>query len=310
MRKEYFDFTGENDFVFNGIVWLPESEPKLVLQLTHGMTEHIGRYENLAQVLTDAGIVVAGFDLRGHGKNATGTDCASFGKGGWNMILKDMNRFHTELKKCFENCPHFLLGFSLGSFLARDYFGIYENHDFSGAIIMGTGQQPKVVLSVIMGIVEKEIRKVGFDSTNDFIRNLSFGTYNKKFAPNRTTADWLCSDENQLDMYLADELCKKDISAGLFWQLLDSMKRTADKSTYNKWNKNMPVLLLSGSSDSVGDNGKGVATVEKAMLKAGFTNVKSNIYTRGRHDILHENKLNISQKVCEDIKTWLLNHSC
>ena len=308
MRKEYFDFTGENDFVFNGIIWLPESEPKLVLQLTHGMTEHIGRYENLAQVLTDAGIVVAGFDLRGHGKNAIGTDCASFGKNGWDMMLKDMNRFHTELEIRFENYPHFLLGFSLGSFLARDYFSVYEDHNFSGAIIMGTGQQPKFVLSVIMGIVEKEIRKVGFDSTNEFIRNLSFGTYNKKFSPNRTTADWLCSDENQLDMYLADELCKKDISAGLFWQLLDSMKRTADKSTYNKWNKNMPVLLLSGSSDPVGDNGKGVATVEKSMLKAGFTNVKTNIYTYGRHDILHENNLNISQKVCEDIKSWLLNY--
>ena len=82
---------------------------------------------------------------------------------------------------------------------------------------MGTGQQPALVLSVIMAVVKGEMKKVGHDNTTDLVRNLSFGTYNKKFSPNRTKADWLCSDEVELDKYIADSLCKEDISAGLFW---------------------------------------------------------------------------------------------
>ena len=173
-------------------------------------------------------------------------------------------------------------------------------------MIMGTGQQPKWILSMIMAVVKGEIKKAGFDDTNDMIRNLSFGTYNKSFAPNRTSADWLCLDKKQLDLYLTDELCKKDISAGLFWQLLNSMKRTADKNTYKNWRKDLPVLLLSGSDDPVGSQGKGVAAVEKSMRKAGITNVKCKMYTGARHDILHEDSLGITELVCEEIKTWML----
>lgn len=306
MKKEYFKFEGIDKFIFPAVLWLPEEEPKMLVQIVHGMTEHIERYEHLAEVLTEAGIAVAGFDLRGHGKNAIGMQCASFGEDGWEKMIEEIHLFHEKLRSRFQNSKHVLMGFSLGSFLVREYFSIYENQDFSGTIIMGTGKQPKWILSVIMAIVKGEIKKVGFDNTNDLIRNLSFGTYNKSFAPNRTSADWLCSDEEQLDLYLTDELCKKDISAGLFWQLLNSMKNTADRNTYQKWNKAMQVLLLSGNDDPVGDEGKGVASVEKAMMKAGLKNVSSKLYSNGRHDILHEQKLGLTKLVCDEIKDWIL----
>lgn len=298
MRKEYIEFPA--------VLWLPEEEPKMMIQVLHGMTEHMERYERFAECLTEAGIGVAGFDLRGHGKNAAGMDCASFGENGWEMMLKEIHQFHLHMKERFPMAKHFLLGFSLGSFLAREYFSTSEKHDFSGVMIMGTGQQPKWILSIIMAIVKGEIKKVGFDHTNDMIRNLSFGTYNKSFAPNRTSADWLCSDEEELDLYLADELCKKDISAGLFWQLLDSMKRAADRNVYKNWKKDLPVLLLSGSDDPVGNQGKGVAVVEASMKKGGLTNVTCKMYAGGRHDILHEERLGIAPNVCKEIKNWML----
>ena len=206
----------------------------MILQVVHGMTEHMGRYEHFAQMMCDAGIGVAGFDLRGHGHHDRNAACASFKETGWDWTIKEIHQFHCVLKSRFSHVKHVLMGFSLGSFLVREYFSTYENHDFAGTIIMGTGQQPALILSGIMAIVTGEIKKVGHDNTTDLVRNLSFGTYNKKFLPNRTKADWLCSDETELDKYIADGLCKEDISAGLFWQLLDSMKRTSDKNTYKK----------------------------------------------------------------------------
>lgn len=277
-----------------------------MFQIVHGMTEHIGRYEQLAEVLTREGIAVAGFDLLGHGQNGLDLKCASFGEDGWEETIKDIHQLHISLKMRFANAKHYLMGFSLGSFLVREYFSTYEEHDIAGAIIMGTGQQPAFVLSVIMAIVKGEIKKVGYDNTTDLVRNLSFGTYNKKFRPNRTKADWLCSDEVELDKYIADELCKEDISAGLFWQLLASMKRTANKNTYFKWNKNMPILLISGADDPVGDAGKGVRMVENSMRKAGLSNVTLKLYPGARHDVLHEGKSGVSRSVYQTIKDMLV----
>lgn len=306
MKREFFVFMNENGQAVHAMICLPDGEPIKVLHIVHGMTEHIGRYEKLAEVLTEAGIVVAGFDLKGHGVNAKEFSYASFGDGGWEATIKEIHQFQKILKQRFPQKKHYLMGFSLGSFLVREYFSLFEADDISGAIIMGTGQQPAVLLGIIMAIVKGEIRKAGFDSTTKLVRTLSFGTYNKKFSPNKTKADWLCSDEEELKKYLADDLCKEDISSGLFWQLLSAMKRMATPDTYLRWNKSMPILLISGGDDPVGDAGKGVMMVEKNMKKSGLCNVTMKLYPGGRHDILHEEKLGIASAVCQTIKSWIL----
>ncbi len=306
MIQEIYTYKDTTKDEMQAHVWLPNGEVKCVLQVVHGMTEHIGRYGELAKFLTQEGVAVVGFDLRGHGLKGKGMACASFGEDGWEATLEDIHQLHLSLKTRFADAKHYLLGFSLGSFLVREYFSTYEEHNFAGTIIMGTGQQPALVLSAIMAIVKGEIKKVGHDNTTDLVRNLSFGTYNKKFSPNRTKADWLCSDEAELDKYIADVLCKEDISAGLFWQLLASMKRTSDKNTYQKWKKTMPVLLISGEDDPVGGTGKGVRLVEKSMKNAGLTNVTMKLYPSARHDVLHEEKSGTASSVYQVIKDMML----
>lgn len=307
MKKEFLEFKDDNNQVIQAFLWLPEGEPEKVLQIAHGMTEHIGRYTRLAEVLTEAGIAVAGYDLKGHGMNAKEQTCASFGEGGWEEELQKIHVFHETLTNRFPKASYYMMGFSLGSFLVREYFSLYDNNNITGAIIMGTGQQPAFLLSLIMAFVKGEIKKAGFDKTTKLVRSLSFETYNKKFSPNRTKADWLCSDEDELGKYISDELCKEDISSGLFWQLLGAMRRMASMDTYQKWNKNMPVLLISGADDPVGDAGKGVKAVEKAMKKSGLCNVTLKLYPEGRHDILHEEKLGIASEVCQTIRQWMID---
>ena len=155
---------------------------------------------------------------------------------------------------------------------------------------MGTGHQPGWLLSIMMGIVKGQIKKAGFDGTTDLVRQLSFGTYNQKFKPNRTDADWLCGDEGELDKYLADPLVRKDISAGLFWELLGSMKRTGSAYEYDGWDTSLPILLISGQDDPVGNGGKGVRELYDRMKKAGLENVTLKLFPGARHDLLHEEK--------------------
>ena len=307
MKAKEIKFTGANGVSLPGIIWYPLCSPTMVVQITHGMTEHIGRYEQLAEYLTSYGIAVAGFDLRGHGHNPGDNQCASFGEGGWNYALHDMHLFYLELNSKFPNIPHFMLGFSLGSFLLRDYLNRYCDK-VDGAIIRGTGHQPGAVLNMLMPVVKREIKANGFDSSTHKVNKLSFETYNQKFAPNMTSVDWLCSDTTQRIKYRGDPLCRKTISAGLFWQLLDSMKRTGKLSSYRKWNKQMPVLLLSGQDDPVGDFGKGVQRVRQSMSRAGMKHIQLYLVPGARHDLLHEEKSGGSDEAFDILTNWLFEN--
>ena len=284
MKNEQFDFYGHNKAILPGFVWLPEGNVNAVLQITHGMTEHMGRYDAFAQYLCDRGIAVAGFDLRGHGRNPGDPEVASFGAGGWAASIEDMQLFYELLEQRLPGLPHYMLGFSLGSFLLREYLAQYPDEGvLAGAIIMGTGHQPGWLLTVMQWIVKGQIKKAGFDKTTDLVRQFSFGAYNQKFKPNRTAADWLCADEVEREKYLTDPLVRRDISAGLFWELLGSMKRTANYCAYG----GLPILLISGQDDPVGNGGKGVQAIYQRLL-AGGENVTIKLFPGARHDLLHE----------------------
>ena len=299
MKKEQFMMNG-----LHTVIWQPEQNVKAILQITHGMTEHMGRYETLAAELCSQGIAVAGFDLRGHGRNPGDPQIASFGANGWETTIEDMRLFFKELRSRFPKTSHYMLGFSLGSFLLREYLGKYPD-DVAGALIAGTGHQPGWLLAIMMAIVKGQIKKAGFDGTTDLVKQLSFGTYNQKFKPNRTEADWLCSDAESLAQYLADPLVRKNISAGLFWELLGSMKRTGKAESYADWNKEMPVLLLCGSEDPVGDSGKGVAKLYAQMKTAGLQAVECQQFSGARHDIFHEEISGTAENVRHCIADWL-----
>ena len=296
--------TGENHVSLHGKIWMSDEKPGMVLQISHGMTEHIGRYEKLAEALTEQGIAVAGFDLRGHGCNGGNPACASFGEGGWDASIRDMHLFYQEIENRFPNIPHFMMGFSLGSFLLRDYLSIYHDN-IAGAVIMGTGDQPGFILTILMQIIKKEIKSHGFDSSTPLVDKMSFENYNQKFAPNTTPYDWLCADEKQLAAYSEDALCRKHISAGLFYQLLDAMRRTGKKSTYEKWDKTIPILVLSGQNDPVGDFGKGVRRVKKGMDQAGLKKVEVHLLPNARHDLLHEEKSGASKQAIDILLKWM-----
>lgn len=304
MRKEQFTLEGFGGQSLQAVIWQPEGACRAILQITHGMTEHMERYDALAEALCSQGIAAAGFDLRGHGKNPGDPEIASFGWGGWEASLEDMRLFFGELEKRFPGVPHYMLGFSLGSFLLREYLGRYPQ-GVSGAVIAGTGHQPGWLLSVMIAIVDGQIKKSGFDGTTDLVKKLSFETYNQKCKPNRTEADWLCGDEKELDAYLADPLVRKHISAGLFRDLLGSMKRTGSLHSYAGWNKEMPVLLLYGGDDPVGDSGKGISRVQESMKKAGLRQVECQQFPGGRHDIFHEEASGTAESVRHCICDWL-----
>lgn len=294
-------FNGVEDVKLHSIIWEPDIEPVAVLQIIHGMTEHIGRYKELAEALTAHGIVVCGFSLRGHGKSDTLTrikDVATMGENGWNNSLEEIRMFMDEIHSKYSELPYYMYGFSLGSFLLRDYLTKFKD-DISGAIIAGTGNQSKTILNIIEGIIKKEVKNSGFDSPTELVNTLSFDTYNSKFKNTKTKYDWLCSNREAIRDYMDDDLCRKTLSAGLFYELLDSMKNNSSIKACKKWNTELPVLIIYGEEDPVGNFGKGIDKLIEQLEYAGVEYSALGIES-ARHDILHEENAEIAVLAIRD----------
>lgn len=290
MQKREFYFTScDGKTKVHAVEWKPDGEVVGILQIAHGVTEYIFRYEDLARYLTNKGFLVVGNDLLGHGESIVkDSKPMYFGTtGSWKFVVEDLNTCRKIVKEKFPDVPYCLLGFSLGSFLVRTYLIDYPK-TVDAAIILGTGQTSLLQIAIAKFIAKREARKVGEEHTSPMIRKLTFETYNRFFSPNRTDFDWLCSSEKNLDIYIADPLRGGDLSAGLFREMLSGMTYTIRKRNIKKMDRDMPILLVSGDKDSVGDCGKGVKRTYKLFKEIGIRDVSLKLYSGLRHDILNE----------------------
>lgn len=303
VRNEFTFPSADGRTAVHAVDWLPEGRPRAVLQISHGVAEYILRYEPLAEYLTARGLAVAGHDHLGHGGSvAPGGTRLYFGpKGSWNWVVDDLYARYNLLKRQFPDIPLFLLGHSMGSFLARTYLIRYPG-TVDGCIIMGTGQMSAALAAAGRVVAALERRRVGEDQTSPVVERLAFGAYNKRFAPNRTGFDWLSLNEENVDRYIADPLCGGNASIGLFREMLGGLRFIARPENLKKMNANTPVLFVSGAMDPVGDCGKGVRRAYRSFLKAGARDVSLQLYPELRHEILNED---CREDIFRDLYLWL-----
>ncbi|MCC8101850.1 MAG: alpha/beta hydrolase [Clostridiales bacterium] len=274
--------------------WLPEGHPKAVVQVSHGITEHIGRYGKLADALVEKGYAVAGNDHLGHGKS----EKPEYYR--WEYLVKDTRRLQEYLKQQYPTVPYYNIGFSLGSFIVRDLLARYPDST-DAVILIGTGFQNSTQISFAKAIAGVEAKRVGDGNRSKLIQTLSFDTYNRYFRPNKTEFDWLCESTDGINDYMRDEVCGKYMPAGLFRELLRGMLVTGGRENIGKISRELSILFLSGENDPVGEMGKGVERLMNAYKAAEINDVSLNFYP-GRHDILHEA---CQEHVIGDIVEWL-----
>lgn len=303
-KHEFYYDSADKKTKIRAIEWAPEGDVIGIVQVVHGVTEHILRYEKLAEFLCDKGFVVVGNDLIGHGKSISKKSKPMyFGpEGSWSWLEADLDKCRELTKKRHPNVPYCMIGSSLGSFLIRTFIINYpEKIDM--AILVGTGQTPAFQISLGKFVANSEAKKYGEDVPTKKISELTFETYNKIFAPNRTRYDWLAASEKSVDEYVNDPLRGGDMSSGVFREMLSGMKYSGNINNIKKMKKDMPVLFLSGENDPVGDCGKGVKKACNILEKAGLKDVEMKLYPNLRHDILHEEE---AENIFKDIYEWLI----
>ena len=292
----------------NVLVCLPAGRPRAVLQMTHGMVEYIGRYEELARFLAGQGIAAVGHDHLGHGGTAaTKEDYGYFGRPDGNRLLLDDIFAVTRWAKALPalaGLPWFLLGHSMGSFYARQYL-CEHGGELSGAILMGTGWQPRAAALAGRALCHLLAAFKGWHYRSKLVDGMAFGSYNRSFAPARTSKDWLNRDGREVDRYLADERCSFRFTLNGYDSLFTGLARLCDRRLLAQAPKDLPLLFLSGADDPVGSRGKGVERAAQSLRDAGVRHIAVKLYPAARHELLLE--LN-RQEVFADIQAFMEQH--
>lgn len=282
---------------------VPDGKPRAVVQIAHGIAEHIDRYKPFMEFLANNGFVVAGNDHLGHGKSIRVPKEQGFfaEKDGWWRVVDDMDKLHGIMSKEYPELPYVLFGHSMGSFLTRTYL-IKHPDEYDAVILSGTGHQsPALVLggNAAASVMAKLNGAMGDGAKLDL---LAFGTYLSKIENPRTKFDWLSRDAEQVDKYIADPLCGFVGKIGLYRDMMQGIKFITNEKNIAQMNKEKPVYFMSGDGDPVGDYGKGVERAYKAFCNAGLHDVFMRLYPGGRHEMLNETN---KEQVYQDILNWL-----
>ena len=262
---------------------------KGVVQIAHGMAEHSTRYAHFAHCLNKAGYAVYANDHRGHGRSAESESQQGYlgGKDGFDHLIADMAHLAQIAHTNHPDIPLFLFGHSMGSFASQRFLMEYPGL-IDGLILSGSNGKQGAVLSLGRWIAGIECALRGDRAESNLLNRLSFGAYNKKFAPNRTSYDWLSRDETSVDRYIADPWCGAIFPTSFFAGFFDTLLYIENPKHFHKIPLSTPIIILSGDQDPVGSFGKGVKELYNRYRSVGVQDVSIKLYSGARHEILNE----------------------
>ena len=280
--------------------------PKAVVQIVHGMAEHIDRYDDLARFLVGRGFIVCAEDHIGHGSSAASP--AEFGHmpahGGKDILIGDVHTLRRMVSELFAGVPYVMYGHSMGSFIVRAYLARHGD-GLAACVLSGTGNVPEMLSKGGRTLARMLAAMRGERHRSPFIDGMGAGGYGKQIANARTHLDWLSTDDAVVDAYMADDRCGFMFTVGGYATLLDLTAEVVTPECAARVPKSVPVLFVAGDGDPVGDMGKGVKAAAKLLHDAGVQQVDCKIYPGMRHEIHNEKGY---QQVYDDIASWVLAH--
>lgn len=286
-----------------GKVYLPEGEPRGYVQVVHGMTEHIRRYDDFLKTLAGAGYLALGYDHLGHGYTAESQEELGFiaARDGWKYLADDVGVYAAAVRREYplpEGKPYYLMGHSMGSFIVR--VAVARGLRPEKLIIMGTGGKnaaAPIGLAVIRFV--KAFR--GGHAYSPFVDRLVFGGYNKRFRDEEDPRAWLTRDTAHRAKYAADPYCTFKFSLSAMDDLVTLNRRANARAWFRAVPQTMPILLVAGTDDPVGNYGRGVKAVARKLERTGHR-VTLRLYEDARHEILNDS---CADEVKADILAFL-----
>lgn len=305
MIKHTFGFlSADKGTKIHAVRWEPEEgEIKGILQISHGMIEYVERYEAFAEFMTKQGFMVVGNDHLGHGKSVASPEFWGYfaPKCGSDIVVEDLNQLRTMIQEEYPGVPYFMLGHSMGSFLLRKYLSKY-GAGLHGAVIMGTGTQPDIVVQSAKAVCRFQALFRGWNYRSKLVENMAFSGYNKRFLDENLENAWLTKDKDIVNTYNKEPRCTFKFTLNGYYNLFDTIHYINQPENIQRIPKNLPLFLIAGEEDPVGNYGGGVKSAYETYEKAGIEDITWKLYPTDRHEILNELD---KEKIYEDIYGWI-----
>lgn len=289
--------------------WTPDGQDaKAIVQIVHGMAEHMGRYEEFAQFLAENGMIVVASDMLGHGKTLGESGIKGYfcNQDPATVLVRDVHRLKKITQEKYKKLPYIILGHSMGSFILKDYLSRYGS-GIDGAILCGSGCPSYAKQKMGSGLAKLSMIIQGDGHTNKFLQKLSFKGYNNKITAPKTEVDWLCTDKDILEAYRKDPLCGFAFTNNGYRTLGEIIRRGAQEKKKGKYAivpRKLPILIASGKGDPVGNYGRDPQEFYDFLINIGLTRVQLKLYNEARHEILNGTD---RQTVYEDMRNWILS---
>lgn len=288
------------------LTWIPlQGKIRGIVQVVHGMAEHVGRYERLACTLARAGFMVVGEDHVGHGKSVSSPDqLGHLPLNGADVMVGDVKRVGQLYRAAYPDLPFFLFGHSMGSFIARRCCAEFGS-DLDGAILCGTGSLPIAVSEAAHALCHMLARTKGAEHRSAKLDSLGAGGYAKKIPDAQDEYDWLSVNRENVRAYREDPLCGAMFSVGGYAALTALTAEVAKDRHARRVPSDLPMLFIAGGMDPVGECGKGVVEACELYREAGVLDCRMRLYPGLRHEILNEDG---HEKIESDILSWIEEH--
>lgn len=284
-------------------IWKNETAPSIgTIQLSHGMAEHILRYDELAEYFVSLGYTVIGHDHYAHGNSAKSIDAIGevLEYDFMDAILKGMKLVRDYFDEYFMPSKSYLFAHSMGAMASLRYIELYSN-DFDKVILSGPdGFSIKYSFAkLITGLLNKKDKIV----YSNFVLNLSTGSFNKKFKKDHEKYGWLSSNIDNVLKYASDPMCGKDFPVNYFNSLAKMMCTASKNKNLAKINKNIKIYLYSGSLDPVNNYHKAIKSLYKCYKKHNL-DVTIKEYINARHEV-HNETDEIKNILFKDLSNFL-----
>ncbi|VWC41433.1 acylglycerol lipase [Burkholderia lata] len=304
-----FTFSSEVDeAVIHARRWLPPADttPRGLIQITHGVCEHCGRYDRLARDLARHGYIVYALDLRAHGLTAQAGELGVAGIDAWKLMTSDIFQLGKIAKSAYPDLPLVAFGHSMGSALTQMY--AQEHGDqLSGVILCGTlgsfpGKRPEEV-EAMLPVLKKLAESNEGGEVSDFMFQMlaSMNSLFEKSGP-VTGGEWMTGDAAEQRKFFDDPLCGKLFCNRLFYSVVDGFRSTWTKDAEARIPRSLPILMICGEEDPVGERTNTVRELTRRYTAQGHLRLSYVFYPGARHEILNDFCKDAVQR---DIRGWL-----
>ena len=273
MQQRQANFTyQEHDIFYRS--WLPDS-PKGVILVCHGIAEHSGRYQHVAEYFVAKGFAVYAQDHIGHGKSS--------GKrmhiGSFEAIIQTVDTLRQIIDGEHPDLPLVLLGHSMGGLIAANYICRYQQRISACALsapALAADIRPPDFVIATLGVLSKALPNLGLLALD---------------------SSGISRDENEVQKYLEDPLV---ISKKVDMKSIVELDAALQNTFANAKNVELPVLIQHGEADII-TNPQGS---KDFFEKISSTNKAIKLYPELFHEIFNEPE---RDQVLNDLYHWISN---